>query len=287
MPRRNIVGCEMRGLESERPAHKPLYYDYIYKATDTGNIYWDDGTKWVLFSGAQKAEVLRNKVFDPVNNTILNVPLDPFVSRKREGYISPAMAADTSLKGALRGLPAVGTYSYHYASLTDGYVSRFSTSAISRIGYYPNASTNYFTRRRENPKIRIRARPSQTSDSRIYIGLASNLISTDTGVPLGTTDSGILIGYRVTESTYIVIRNNGTGTAIITPFTITKDTTYREFTVSLDSNGVTVKIDNQTLSYNTFVPALDTQLYPYIQYQSTNTAAKSFDISKGYFVSDI
>ena len=286
MPRRNIVGCEMRGLESERPTHNPIYYDYIYKATDTGNTYWNDGTAWILFSGAEKVEILRNKIFDPVYNTLLNVPIDPFVSRKREGYISPAMTADASLRQALRGLPHGGLYSYHYISTTDGYTSRFTTSAVESIGYFPNSSTFPLTRGRHTPKLRVRLRPTQASSVRLYIGFANSLLP-QTNIPLGNADSGVLLGFHTASTKFSVFRNNGTGPMTTTPFLLNKDTVFRDYEISLTSNSVTVKLDNETLTYETFIPDNDALLYPYIQFQSAGTSSKSLDISKGYFVSDI
>lgn len=290
MPYREFAGCLLKGKEADIPAHAPSFEDFHYYATDTGNEFWNDGTQWVHFSGPTKTEALTNKHIDLTNNTVLNAVMDPFVTRKREGFLYPALTPDGSLKGALKGLPHAGNYSYQYASNVDGYCSRFETNVSGdMIGYYYTDMINMspFTKREDNPMLKIRARPSTTTNSRLLIGFADNILAfADT--PLGISGSGVLVGFNIAEANFVVIRNDGTGTELITPFTtLAKDTVYRTFEVAMTGNNVTISVDNESLTYETFIPGLNVPLYPYIQYQSNDTVTKTLDITKGYFRGDI
>lgn len=289
------AGLIKKGTLAERP--NGLYLaDCIYIDTATGSTYYNNGSSatsaaWVQLAGSDKVETLQNKTIPASSNTLSNFAVDPFSSSRREGYIIPALTAQASLKGALKGMPPNGTYSYVYDTVaSEGYVSRFSTSIVENVGYISGASVNIPSRREWATSLKIRSRVSTTTSSRVYIGFTQNTAGVSASdTPLSSTDIGFLVGFNTATANFSMFRNDGTGAApSATSFgAVAKDTLWHTYEVTMSDANIVCKLDGgNTITSTTRIPALSTNLYLHVQMQSTAAAAKNMDISKGSFGSD-
>lgn len=282
-----FAGCIKKGTAAEKPAHVSYLTDFLYYCTDTGELYWDNGSVWVLLQGPTKTETLQNKIINLANNTVTGVQTDPFATALREGYISPSLSAAASLRGALKGLPANGTTYSYFFDTTEGYVSRFSTSIVENLGYY-SSTTPFISRREWATHLKVKCKVSSTSNTRLYIGFTSNLTLPSTNTPLGNTDHGIIVGFNTANTNYTVTTNDGAGVANSQSFgAVAKDTTFRTFDILMSDTNIVCSLDGaNTQTLSTKLPGLTTDMYLNIQLQNTTAAAKTFDISKGLFQSD-
>jgi hypothetical protein len=100
----------------------------------------------------------------------------------------------------------------------------YAYDSISPYLTYPSTTTqgtNTGTRRgpsvfktRHKPLVEIYAGPNNTSVSRCYHGLGTNIVLGDTDVILGTTDSGIYAGWRSTDTNIMIFHHDGDGSAM-------------------------------------------------------------------------
>ena len=273
------------------PAASSVYTDIWFIATDTGDTYICNGSSWVLTNGPSHQEEEFNKTINVSNNTLVGLIQDPFSSSKREGFLIPTATPDGALKYALKGWPYYGSYSYIDDSLgTEGKVSRFSTSAVENVGYLSNSQLQIISRMSWNTTFKTRVRTSTTSNDRQYIGFSSNTTLPTSDTPLGTSESGILIGFNSTASNYSIYRNDGSGSMVTSTFTTTKDTGWHNFEIIMSGSPLQVSVlldDAQLTTYTTRIPALNTNLYLNCGLQSTNTTAKTLDIAKIRFNSNL
>lgn len=206
----------------------------------------------------------------------------------------PSLTAADSLKFALKGLPSNGTYSYVDDDLaTDGKISRFTTSIVENIGYFSNSTTQIISRMAYNASIKVRCKVSTTSGDRLYIGFSTNNTLPSSDTPIGSTESGIIVGFNTSATNYSIYRNDGTATApAAVTFSTAKNTSWHNIEISLINSPLSILVtldDNnaaaQTLT--TRIPALNTNLYLNIMLQSTAASSKNFDISKIRFTSNL
>lgn len=291
-----IAGCIIKGPLAERPPHAAYLTDFLYLATDTGDLWLDNGTAWVQLQGPTKSEVLKNKQIDASLNSILNLGVtDPFVSARREGYITPAISASGSLKGALKGIPVLNpsAYIYTYDSIgTEGYISRFSTSIVEKLGYGSDTNT-VISRREWGTRFKIRVRASVTSNVNLYMGFTNQtsggVVSTNTTSPFTTSEQGVMFGFNPSDTKFLVFNNDGAGSATnVQSFgSVNKDNTWHTFEMVMSDTNVVCTLDGtNTQTLTTQIPSLTTDLKLEIQFHSLDTSAKVFDISKGLFSSD-
>ena len=284
-----MVGCLLKGTDAELPTHAAYLTDFLYYSTDNGNLYWDNGSAWVLLQGATKAEVMQNKILSASNNTILGVQTDPFYSAKREGYIRPAITAAASLEGTLKGLSTSGgTYSYFYDT-TEGFVSRFSTAAIAKIGWASDTSP-VTTRREWATRLKVRMRATTTGSTSIFMGFVNSdaVIINANVTPIGTADNGILLGFNGQNNFFNSYRNDGQGgTSIVQSFGVTKDTNFHTFEMIMSDSNIVCTLDGgNTQTLTTQIPLLTTDMKMAVQCHALDTVSRSFDVSKAIYQSD-
>ena len=217
---------------------------------------------------------------------------DPFTAQLRQGFHSPALTAVDSLNYALKGLPTNGTYSYVDDDLgTDGKISRFSTSIVENIGYFSNSSTQIISRMAYNTAYKVRCKVSTTTGDRLYIGFSTNNTLPSSDTPLGSTESGIIVGFNTTATNYSIYRNDGSGTApAAATFATAKGTAWHNIEIVMQNSPLqlSVTLDNTTTqTFTTRIPALNTNLFLNCMLQSSAAAAKNFDISKIRFTSNL
>ena len=285
----NIVGCIKKGTLAELPAHAAYLNDYLFyvdAGVGLGDLYWNNGSAWVQLQGVTKTEILENKNLDANLNTLNGVILDPFISRKREGFLVPSPTAAGSLKYAMKGLPiAGGTYSMFYDT-TEKYVSRFTESTTIQIGYQSNSTTKFITKRSLNPSLKVRCRSSNAANTFMFVGFSTKLPTTNGGYPIDATSSGVIVGQTNTDANFIV-RNGNSSNFNNTASSIPRDSIFRTFEITMTALNIVVKIDSTTVAtITTFLPGLETEVYLLMELHN-RTGTNSFDIAKAYFKDDI
>jgi hypothetical protein len=283
----NIVGCIKKGTLAERPAHAAYLTDYLYyvnSGSNLGDLYWNDGSAWVLLQGATKTEVLQNKIIDPSLNPTTGLILDPFLTQKRQGYLIPSITADASLRYGLKGVPVgSGTYSL-VRDATEGYVSRFNSSSVVEMGYRSNATINLVTRRAYNPRLKVRCRSTNADNTYMFLGFSTKLPTPSGAFPIDATASGVIVGTTYTNANYLMRTADGAAFTH-TNTTIPRDSIFRTFEIIMSASNIVVNIDATTTTLTTNLPGLNTDLYLLIELHN-RTGTNSFEISKGYFSSD-
>lgn len=284
-----FAGCILRGPEVDLPSHASYWADYKYEAIE-GNVYHNNGSAWVLTQGAAKSETLKNKIINFDNNTVNGVLRDPFSMNKRVGYIIPALTAESSLNLALKGLPPTTGYSL-FNDPVEGYISRFSMSAVGELRGWFSDTTPFITRRDYNPYLKIRMKTSVTANMAMWVGFTNlpiNLVGTS---PLAPLAHGLIVGTGSGFSAInYIVRNDGQNdTGSYTTTGVPRDIEFHTFEIQLLASGAVVTVDNGTpiVISNTRLPDINTDLMLYIHYWSRDTVPKTFDIARGYFESDI
>lgn len=291
MPAEQIVGCILKGTLAERPTHAAYLSGYLYyvnSGPNLGDLYWNNGTTWILIQGASKAEILQNKTFTSSQNNISGIPMDPFLSNKREGWITPGITAEASLKYALKGLPYFGNYTL-VKDGTEGYVSRFDLSVNGNIGYISNASVNFVTRRSFNPRFKFRVKPGDVANQNMMLGFTTALPVVANGWAVDASYAGAIFAITPSYATY-VIRHGNAETVAATHYTtaVTKVANYVTFEIIMSSSDIKFYIDNiLILTATTNLPALNKDIYLTLQLQRSAAVYKDFFISKAYFRDDI
>ena len=284
-----IVGCILKGTLAELPVHAAYLSDYMFyvnSGTGMGDLYWNNGSAWVLLQGSTKTEVLENKSIDSSVNTLSGIILDPFVSQKREGFLVPGLTASASLKYAMKGLPVSGgTYSLFYDT-TEKYVSRFTEATAIQVGYQSNGTTKFITKRSLNPSLKVRCRTSNAANTFMFVGFSTKLPTSNGGTPIDNASSGVIIGQTNTDANYFTKHSNGT-TATQNNTSIPRDSIFRTFEIVMSASNIVTKINGVVQStLTTNLPALETELYLLMELHN-RTGTNSFDIAKAYFKDDL
>jgi hypothetical protein len=284
----NIVGCIKKGTLAELPTHAAYLADYLYyvsSGTGAGDLYWNNGSAWVLLQGAAKAEILQNKTIEPSANSFTNMVLDPFLSQKRQGFITPSLTAQGSLKYALKGLPNLGTYSLFFVNTTEKYISRFTASSATVVGYQSNSTTKFITKRSLNPSLKIRCRCTSSTEARLNVGFSTRLPTNFDSHSVNATNAGVTMGFALDSPNFFTRRSDGT-TATHTETTIPRDTLFRTFEISMSATNVVTKIDDVIMfTHTTNLPPLETEIYLLAEMHNI-TGTNNFDIAKAVFSSD-
>jgi hypothetical protein len=143
---------------------------------------------------------------------------------------------------------------------------RYDTGTTSNSNAGIRWATTWL-RRDFNPRLRVKYRvPIGPTGAQFLVGFSVDADITPAQNPLETTQSGILVGYRSTDTNYMVIRNSGTNAEESTPIyddtantaTVAKNTShYRIVDITFSNQGTNCNI---TISrFNTTSPYALTQ----------------------------
>jgi hypothetical protein len=214
---------------------------------------------------------LTNKTFDVGLQTLVSQEwTSPMIQRYGEmqalGGASTA-AGSIALSGALfaHTTGTIGTISNAFDAV-EGLTAVIPTTAVANVeaGFLSPTGTG-ICRRAFYTRARSRAKASATTAIRRYLGFTSNSALPISDTPLGAGDSGILLGYRSTDSVWNIFNNDGSGAEIVTPTTGTTSTDllYHTCEINWTANGnVNVLIDgNAQTVISTRIPATGTSLF--------------------------
>jgi hypothetical protein len=259
-------------------------------ASDSGTIwipptssdieYWDTQSTPVKQTVTTLAtpQTLTGKTIEAASNTFKDVNLLPTI--RKMGYTIPTgTTAGLSHVGLCESTIDVGTVTNTW-NTTEGAVSQFATgtTANSNAGQI-NPATGIGAGRRStlaNLRFKTRLAISSTTSSRVYAGFTSLITLPKSDTPLGTADSGVLVGFRTTDTNWSVFRNTGGGSAMtVTNLGIAKDTNFH--TIEIVYNGtssVDVIFDGTTTTnFTTTLPATSVnQFYNAVGQNSTTTS---------------
>ena len=285
-----FAGCLITCLAADtKPDHAGLA-GFRALETDTGRLFYHNGSAWTMIIGRDKVETFTNKTIDAETNTLSNLLVSPFaLGYKRIGVHIPAGTAAGSVHHAFGGWPTAGTYSIVHDS-TEGYVSRFNSSASGDInGYKSTSTTQVISRRAWNPYVKFKVKPSTTTNSRVYIGWSVNNTLPASDTPLGSTEEGFIVGFHTGSTNFSIFHNDNVSTMVTENIGsgIAKDTAWRTYEIEMSSSNVVVRLDgaNQT-TVTTDIPATTTDLYFNCVLELAAASSMDFDIKSGVMRSD-
>lgn len=282
-------GLMMVGLAGDtKPSHAGLV-GWRFLESDTGNIYYHNGTSWSLIIGATKTETFYSKTFDAESNTFVGVLQSPFVTAyKRQGFVSVAANPANGLNGCLSGWPTAGTLST-VNDATEGWVSNFNSSSSGvNIGYLSNSTYQLPTQRSLNTYLKAKIQVDATTNRRLYLGFTSNNTLPITDTPLGSAEHGCIMGFTTATANFSVFNNDAGGTLVTTSMGVAKDTEYHTFEMTMTSNGnIVCKLDGaNTVTVSTRLPGNTTNIYGNCVAQLATASATNFEVKGILFRAD-
>jgi hypothetical protein len=227
-------------------------------------------------------QTLTNKTIDAATNTLKSLLQDPIL--KRTGYLFPSNSAGIGVFGVFRdhsvGASATATGTF---DTTEGVVTQCASAASSgAVAGMVSATLGVGVGRRLFAgKIRIRCKVDATASSRFYFGVTSATALPISDTPLATTDSGVLIGWRSTDTNFQVFNNDGSAAEVVTQVAgpIAIDANYHTFEINWTASGnVNIIIDSTTTTVSSRLPATTTNLFYNAMVQTTTTTARSLFI---------
>ena len=254
--------------------------------------------------GANSAQTLTLKTIDASSNTMLGFVQLPSARKWGAVMVGPDTASEgLGLLSGFAHRPAAPTFQ---VGATNGINWRYNSSgtANTRTGITMGttdspAGATAFACRSFHSMVRAKTRViTGPAATRQYVGFSTQQLIPNTDTPLGANESGVLVGWRTSDTgTAIqVFRNSGTGaassTATVVSTGIVPTTGVTQFEVSfpnatdarvrvLSAGGGTVLYDSQTSgNFTTNIPASGTMMYPSAVYSTTSTNT-NYDI---YFV---
>lgn len=285
-----FAGNEMTGLSGDtKPSHSQLV-GWRFRETDTGDLYYHNGTSWVLIQGSAKVETLTGKTIDIEQNSVTNMLASPFSSAyKRTGFMIPSADASKATIAALGGWPTAGTLT-DINDATEGYVNDFNSSTLNAvIGYLSTASFQVLSQRTWSTFLKAKVKPSTTTNTRLFMGFTSATTLPTTDTIFGTADHGVFVGFSTATANWSVFNNDGAGAMpAAVSMGVAKNAGWRTLEISMASGGnVTCKLDGaNTTTISTRLPGNTTNVYGYCVMVLAAAASTSLDIKAISFRSD-
>lgn len=279
----------MVGLAADtKPSHAGLA-GWRFLESDTGSIYYHNGTSWALIMGATKTETLFSKTLDAESNTLIGVLQSPFISTyKRQGFAAVAANPANGLNGCLSGWPTGGTLST-VNDATEGWVTNFNSSTSGAlIGYLSNSTFQLVTQRSLNTYLKVRCQCSATTSMRMYIGFSSNNTLPATDTPLGSAEHGCVMGFSTTTANYSVFNNDATAAMVTTSMGIAKDTAWHIYEMTMTAGGnIVCKIDGaNTVTVSSRLPGNTTNIYGNVVMELAAASSTNYEVKGILFRAD-
>jgi|SRR5215831_1082304 len=208
---------------------------------------------------------------------------DNFPSVSKEGTFDVTGGNVAALDGILTGFTTTGAGSITSVYDTvEGMTLACAATATANLNaglVSPTAGVG-MGRRLTNLRMKSRTKVDSTASCRLYMGFTSLATLPISDTPLGTTDSGVMIGFRSTDANYNVFNNDGTGAAVATPTATVKDGNFHTMEVKMLAGGnVLVSLDGTVAAtLSTRIPATTTNLFFNCVAQTTTTTARTLTI---------
>jgi hypothetical protein len=247
----------------------------------------DDSAKIPTISSA---DTFTNKTIDSASNTLSEIHQSPLVMRY--GEATPVAAGTTGLltlayMGALSGHLYYST-NITFAAAYDTTWGLVNTQAVTNVsgqgtGILSPAVATGICRTLFAGRLRAIFKVSAVTSGNFYFGLTSNATMPLTVTPLATTDSGVFVGYRNTDSTYQTFNNDGTAQAeVVAPITgnLSTDGNWHTVEINWPNGGTPINagIDGTFMPLTTRIPATTTPLFFNMVLATSTTAALTLSI---------
>lgn len=209
---------------------------------------------------------------------------DIFPSTAKDGQVNTLGNNNVTIDGILNGGSMAGTPTSSYNTV-EGMTVGYATAATANLnaGYVSSATGIGIGRTLTNMHFTVRQAANATTSVRQYIGLTSNATLPLSSTPLGTTDSGIIVGYindgTTLDTSWQIFNNDGTTAAVKTQVTgpIATDTGFHTIDINIPAGGssATVTLDGTAVVVGSRLPATTTNLFFNSVVQTTTTAART------------
>lgn len=260
-----LAGNIILGLSTDTKPTGHTEINTIFYETNTFKLFQWNGSQWI--QEELDPATWKNKTLDSEQNTFINCLVTPFAKNyKRVGIMTPAVTSAGSLYGAIGGLTTVTDpgFGIAYNDTIEGNVIHYSRT-FGSFGLVSNSGGALITRREYNPKIKVKAKLGATT-GRLYIGFSSATPLPSSDTVLANVDSGFIVGYSSITPNYTVFNNDGTGPMLSTSMLVAKDTNWHTFEIVMNADNIQASLDGANIVTLTVgIPALDTDLYVYIQ----------------------
>lgn len=282
-------GLMMVGLAADtKPSHAGLA-GWRFLESDTGFLWYHNGTSWAKITGYDKAETFYNKTIDAELNSFSGVLQSPFTQTyKRQGFMSVAANPANSVFGALDGWPSAGTMTT-LNDAVEGWVCNFNSSTSGAIiGFLSNATFQLPAQRAFNTYFKVRAQISTTTSSRLYMGFSSLNLLTASDTILASGDHGCLMGFNTATANFSVFHNDATAAQVVDSTGLAKDTAWHTFEMAMTAAGnIVCKIDNaNTVTVSARLPGNTTNLYGNVVMQLAAASSMNLEVKGIVFRSD-
>jgi hypothetical protein len=238
-----------------KPTTAAIVVGDIAVETDTGKSYRYNGSSWDL------------SVQDNVSST--------------RGIMMPS-GNSQSLTGILSSHTATGAGSITTTyDTSEGVCTAYATTATGGLnaGLVSPSTGVGVGRRLFGMRALIRAKIDSTTSARYYFGFTSATALPISDTPLATTDHGILVGFRSTDTNWSEIHNDGSAAAVVNSLGVAKDAVFHTIEIgwSAAGNGVVV-LDGTPSSITSRLPATTTNLFFNAVAQTTTTTARTHTV---------
>jgi hypothetical protein len=262
------LGCEFVGLSTDAKPDYPGIIDYRFYEVDTGTIYYYGGAAWAAVQGSKAVSNYTNKIMTTTDNDFKDaVAVDYPLSfgYHRNGSFIPAVSGPY-LGGALAGMAvSVGAAENAFSSLDtdEGAYQNFRGNASGQVlGIQSTSSTNsMITTRGQNPYLKVRCKVDVAAGVRLWVGFTSNQTLPASNTVLGSSDSGIIMGFGSATTNFSVFYNDGTTTAATQAFSLAKDNDWHTYEITMSLTTVICSLDGQQILLPTQIPNTATSLY--------------------------
>lgn len=265
------IGCEMIGLSSDVKPDYPGIIDYRFYEIDTGYIYYYTGAAWGVVSGAAAPEIYAGKTVSNMDNSFsdaIAVDLPTSFGYKRSGSFIPAVNGPW-LAGAFGGMNVtVGASENPINGLDSGegnYQNFKGNLTGEKLGINSTSSTNsLITTRGQQPYVSVRCKIDSTTGVRLWFGFTSNQTLPASNTVLGTTDSGVIIGFGSATANITAYNNDGAGgAAALSNFGsgVVKDNSWHTYEIAMTTTTITCSLDGQEILLSDQLPNASTNLY--------------------------
>lgn len=242
-------------------------------------------------------QTLSNKTIDGVGTNFLAGVHQASVIR-RFGDFNPqanvASGGSQGLMGCLQANTHAGSTFSNQWDATYGQFQRYVTAATAgSIGGIISPTTGVGIAALNFPGRWVtRIRNNNTSNVRTYAGFTSNATACQTSgawlsdTPLGSSDSGLMIGYRSTDTNWMVFYNNGSGAATAQSLGVAKDANFHLLLITWPQAGgqVSFSIDLRTpITISSGLPTTLTGMFCNVIGETTTTASTTFDMKGPFF----
>lgn len=166
---------------------------------------------------------LESKILDIRKNTVKGAGVASATGKKTGQIVCSVQLGAQAGDGILRGhinRPAAPVVVTDNAPAGMGWEFSHGTAAANTVTgiEFPGAIGRRQWNLRFKSKISI---PGSLTNTRLYVGLSSDITIPNTNTPLAGTDSGVIVGWRSTDTTnYMIFHNGGDTSASTTPTVI-------------------------------------------------------------------